>query len=985
MEPTPAGHGSLASDEPSDSEKDDLAAFLAGLKKRYNIEENVFSVQDASVGDAKAASASAAAFAAAPDTAAHASSPARASSRNEVSSDADILNLHPAFRATGSRNSPAKPGHRGAAGGRVAGGQSREEQSLSAINMSSVRKPLLPAFAVAAEADAPDSDLRTDAAGPAGAALDVLQGKQASRGSLQQYLVLREFQRRDVTMAQLLAERDQLRREALRTTAEAARLEKQRDEATRTAERAEAELADVQRTELPALEARHKQAAARSASELAKIKQALREAEQAAVAAQQAAVGQNQAALQQQQLAELCKEKERLSVELDRLASELTRHKLLAREAEKAAAVAQATAKQSSDQVSLLERELREARQQHQEEVTALMAELSKSRHATREAEVRLAAHKSDAASEGDELQGMRRTLAAERTRHEEQQLPPGPGAADNDLAAALSRAVRAEAAVADAESALVSLRYRVLQLEASNSRREQEVETVKERLAEKVAREERRLASDKRAYARIRQAYASSRRSGLAAVGAQRAAAGAVAAAARELRPIELVGLYESQKEVLEQEAATAKAEDLSLCVRSEAAAALREAAKRIAAAEAKCSSLADDVTALQQELNSRPTHAQHRQLQREVDILQRKIASLRREQALAAPGGAAVAGEDSLAAAGGAWPPGEGAPAAAAVAVAATRSARAAIQRDKAIAQLGLAVVEEFPRDVLVDLVQDVCVVLELKDATLLVPNLRKMSAVMGAIPRLEAFVAQVCELCFRQGLMYVPEELVQDLNPGAVPKVLQHWINLLQQGEQLQQLVDHLQQLLSLRCGSEGPPTPDNAPDSTTHLVYVHYNELLNFFKAVAVSLALPADAGPQTAMIAINNLVRLSDRQPTKVRLAAAQLQQAAGISQKGESAGHHAAAMAAGDGARAAHHQSTATGQAELQALLAAVGAGSVRQAVTSFKDMKQRLERLDQVLPRYQNMASQLYDRLRVVALDEVIPALDRTLAQAAS
>jgi hypothetical protein len=42
----------------------------------------------------------------------------------------------------------------------------------------------------------------------------------------------------------------------------------------------------------------------------------------------------------------------------------------------------------------------------------------------------------------------------------------------------------------------------------------------------------------------------------------ARRAAAGAVAAAARELRPIELVGLYETQKEVVERELAAAKAE---------------------------------------------------------------------------------------------------------------------------------------------------------------------------------------------------------------------------------------------------------------------------------------------------------------------------------------------------------------------------------------------------------------------------------------
>jgi hypothetical protein len=42
----------------------------------------------------------------------------------------------------------------------------------------------------------------------------------------------------------------------------------------------------------------------------------------------------------------------------------------------------------------------------------------------------------------------------------------------------------------------------------------------------------------------------------------ARRAAAGAVAAAARELRPIELVGIYEGQKEAVERELAAAKAE---------------------------------------------------------------------------------------------------------------------------------------------------------------------------------------------------------------------------------------------------------------------------------------------------------------------------------------------------------------------------------------------------------------------------------------
>lgn len=97
-------------------------------------------------------------------------------------------------------------------------------------------------------------------------------------------------------------------------------------------------------------------------------------------------------------------------------------------------------------------------------------------------------------------------------------------------------------------------------------------------------------------------------------------------------------------------------------------------------------------------------------RQQRREIDLLQRKIGSLRRQAATATAGGAAAAGEDELDRAGDAWPPGEGGDGLAAGGFRGVgiRSTRAAIQRDKAIARLQLGVVEEYPTDVLVDLIQ-------------------------------------------------------------------------------------------------------------------------------------------------------------------------------------------------------------------------------------------------------------------------------------
>ena len=78
--------------------------------------------------------------------------------------------------------------------------------------------------------------------------------------------------------------------------------------------------------------------------------------------------------------------------------------------------------------------------------------------------------------------------------------------------------------------------------------------------LADKVAREERRMARDKAVYAALRQAWVVGKEAGSGEGG--RAAAGAVGAAAREMRAVEIVGLYEAQREGLEAELSAAKAE---------------------------------------------------------------------------------------------------------------------------------------------------------------------------------------------------------------------------------------------------------------------------------------------------------------------------------------------------------------------------------------------------------------------------------------
>ena len=48
------------------------------------------------------------------------------------------------------------------------------------------------------------------------------------------------------------------------------------------------------------------------------------------------------------------------------------------------------------------------------------------------------------------------------------------------------------------------------------------------------------------------------------------------------------------------------------------------------------------------------------------------------------------------------------------------------------------------------------------------------------------------------------------------------------------------------------------------------------------------------------------------------------------------------------------------------------------QVVPQAEKIVARLKRLDEVMPRYQHVAGQLYDLLRVKGLDDVVPAVTR-------
>lgn len=67
-----------------------------------------------------------------------------------------------------------------------------------------------------------------------------------------------------------------------------------------------------------------------------------------------------------------------------------------------------------------------------------------------------------------------------------------------------------------------------------------------------------------------------------------------------------------------------------------------------------------------------------------------------------------------------------------------------------------------------------QDVCISLDLSDATTLPASVRKLLRVVAAVPRMERCIGDICEVVFKQGGAYLPQALSGCSDPNRVPEV-------------------------------------------------------------------------------------------------------------------------------------------------------------------------------------------------------------------
>lgn len=139
-------------------------------------------------------------------------------------------------------------------------------------------------------------------------------------------------------------------------------------------------------------------------------------------------------------------------------------------------------------------------------------------------------------------------------------------------------------------------------------------------------------------------------------------------------------------------------------------------------------------------------------------------------------------------------------------------------AIRRDREVHELGLTSLQAMPHATMLQILQDCCRELQLRDAQLLPAAMRKMCRALAALPPMENFIRDVCALALAHGALagaadtdtggHVPSTVV-------VLQILKRWAHELRQLRQLQDFVAVLSEALRDRALPGSAQDPIDVP--------------------------------------------------------------------------------------------------------------------------------------------------------------------------
>lgn len=309
------------------------------------------------------------------------------------------------------------------------------------------------------------------------------------------------------------------------------------------------------------------------------------------------------------------------------------------------------------------------------------------------------------------------------------------------------------------------------------------ENEALKQQLQGYLDKETQIHLAAKESVKRIRQVFASER---VNALEGSRSAlivnhTPSTAASILTMNALQVAKVYESQLRAAEEETRAARAEIFLLREKylnssqsigpysNETAI----AAKKVAKAESLAARAQEEAELLREEVSRRPAAEEFEGLQRQAEILTRRLARFEKERESLVPRNSRRAACTT---------------AAPSTTFFSTSSSHHNYRHNPKQQQL--------PRQVALEIIDSIAITLNCTDIFELPKVARQLQRSLASVRALQQFVDNVCEAVFRQGNAFVPWSLRQE-EPSDVPMILYKWIEMLEGAEEMRGRLKELQE--------------------------------------------------------------------------------------------------------------------------------------------------------------------------------------------
>lgn len=404
------------------------------------------------------------------------------------------------------------------------------------------------------------------------------------------------------------------------------------------------------------------------------------------------------------------------------------------------------------------------------------------------------------------EIATQNEAAAVKKLRMEAQSIPKAEKAwrnlaskAQEDAARAKESEMAREAKAQEAALEAAALKTSLDRLQRQKFAKNSENEALKQQLQDYLDKQTQIHLAAKESVKRIRQVFASER---VNALEGSRSALVihqplSTAASVSTMNALQVAKVYESQLRAAEVETRAARAETLLLrekYLNNDQSISIYSnettiAAKKVAKAESLAARAQEEAEVLREEINRRPAAEEFERLQRQAEILTRRLARFEKERETLVPKNSRRAAAPST-----------------------TFFSTASSHQNHHNKP------QQISRQVALEIIDSTAVTLKCTDILELPMVARQLQRSLASVPALQQFVDNVCQAVFRQGNAFVPWSLRQE-EPFDVPTILSKWIDMLEEAEKMRDRLKGLQeqQVLQRRSTRKVKEEQDNQDDN------------------------------------------------------------------------------------------------------------------------------------------------------------------------